>query len=165
MLHLELYKDNKAVNPEWIVNGTFNYTDYNMTDEDGAIIENIINTAHQKIGCPYTQDLSLRQGPNSFDCSGFTWWLYKTYTGVDIGYNTTQQESILANHAVPMSEIQPGDILFYENGGHVVLYIGNGMDIEAADYDLGVIKNNISPQITRAYRPISYVREVQGRSN
>lgn len=162
VLYLELKYQNKTIDPTWIISGTFNAADYNMSEEDGKAIKKIIELAYTKIGLPYTNAAGLRSGPNSFDCSGFTWWLYYTVTGKDIGSWTGAQDQVLNNYRVSASELQPGDILMNNDLRHVVLYIGkeDGVDtvIHAANENLGVIKSkypDLTQRYPKIYRPIA----------
>ena len=86
-----------------------------------------IEYARAQIGKPYVWAAT---GPNGFDCSGLTWaaWRKAGYTG---GRWTTA--SILANSKfvkVAKADLIPGDLVF-PFLGHVMLYAGNGMVIEA----------------------------------
>lgn len=162
VLYLELNYQNKVADPTWIISGTFNADDYDMTDSDREAIEKIIQLAYTKLGATYTQAQGLRSGPNSFDCSGFTWWLYYTVTGKNIGSWTGEQDQFLNNYRVNAADLQPGDILMNNDLSHVVLYIGkvNGVDtvIQAANENLGVIKtqySNLTSIYPKIYRPIA----------
>jgi cell wall-associated NlpC family hydrolase len=65
-----------------------------------------------------------------FDCSGLTAWAW-SQAGVDLPHYSGSQ---MADSApVPISDLQPGDLLFYGPGGstHVAMYVGGGMMIEA----------------------------------
>lgn len=123
------------------------------------VINEIIALAETKIGCRYTQSAEGRNGDDSFDCSGFVRYLYSEVTGVDIGTWTGHQEDVLELYQVPMSEIQPGDLLF--GTGHVALYIGNGEIIHASNPKAypegGVKKGKVYDKLNRAYRPILFV--------
>lgn len=72
------------------------------------------------------------QGPNSFDCSGMIYWIYKE-TGVSNIGRTTTREMYRSYIRLKNTEVSPGDLVFYNNGGtsiesisHVGMYIGNG---------------------------------------
>jgi cell wall-associated NlpC family hydrolase len=93
--------------------------------------------AEAQLGKPYVIDGA---GPNGWDCSGLTLKAYAA-AGVYIGiHGTNSQYSTMAseNRLVPYSARQPGDLLWYSDGGstsvnkyHVTLYIGNNQMIEA----------------------------------
>ena len=64
-----------------------------------------------------------------FDCSGITMWAW-AQAGVYLPHSSASQYSTLPH--VPVSDMQPGDLLFfYSPISHVALYIGGGMMIHA----------------------------------
>lgn len=100
---------------------------------DGTTGGKIASYAMQFLGCKYVYGAT---GPNTFDCSGFTQYVYKNF-----GYNLTRTASSQANEETKVSKdsLQPGDlIIFYNNSlsgiGHVGLYIGGGRFIHASSY-------------------------------
>lgn len=88
--------------------------------------ERIVEIARTKIGSPYVYGAA---GPNAFDCSGFTSWVY-AQAGKSIPRTSQAQAS--AGTPVSLDNIQPGDIVAYYGGAsHVAIYAGNGMIIDA----------------------------------
>lgn len=85
----------------------------------------VLSEAYKHLGKPYVWGAT---GPNSFDCSGFTSYVYSKATGIYIGRTTYNQ--INAGVEVSYSELQPGDLVF-PHSGHVGIYIGNGQMIHA----------------------------------
>ena len=85
----------------------------------------IVNEAYKHLGKAYVWGA---KGPNNFDCSGFTSYVYQAVTGIWIGGDTYSQ--IYAGREVSYSELQPGDLVF-PHSGHVGIYIGNGQMIHA----------------------------------
>ncbi|MET9846979.1 C40 family peptidase [Streptomyces ossamyceticus] len=82
--------------------------------------------ARAQIGKPYVWGAT---GPGSYDCSGLTQAAWKA-AGVDLPRTTYDQ--VNAGTTVSLSAARPGDLIFfYDNIGHVGLYIGNGMMIHA----------------------------------
>jgi cell wall-associated NlpC family hydrolase len=65
-----------------------------------------------------------------YDCSGLTWAVYRTH-GITIPRDADAQ--FAAGTPVTMSQLLPGDLLFYEHPvvGHVSMYIGHGEMIES----------------------------------
>lgn len=96
---------------------------------DGGVVSGdvqaVINEAYKHLGKPYVWGAT---GPNSFDCSGFTSYVYKKATGIYIGRNTGAQ--IGAGRSVSRAELRPGDLVF-THPGHVGIYVGNGNMIHA----------------------------------
>lgn len=88
--------------------------------------ERIVEIARTKIGSPYVYGAA---GPNAFDCSGFTSWVY-AQAGKSIPRTSQAQAS--AGTPVSLDNIQPGDIVVYYGGAsHVGIYAGNGTIIDA----------------------------------
>lgn len=86
--------------------------------------ERAVQIASQQQGKPYQYGST---GPNSFDCSGFTTYIYKTRLGRSIPRTSAQQEASLPR--VAQSAKRPGDLLFFRSGGrvsHVGVYAGSG---------------------------------------
>ncbi|WP_149828243.1 C40 family peptidase [Streptomyces tailanensis] len=82
--------------------------------------------ARAQIGKPYVWGAT---GPGSYDCSGLTQAAWKA-AGVDLPRTTYDQ--VTAGTTVSLAGARPGDLIFfYDNIGHVGLYIGNGMMIHA----------------------------------
>jgi cell wall-associated NlpC family hydrolase len=82
--------------------------------------------ARAQIGKPYVWGAT---GPGSYDCSGLTQAAWKA-AGVDLPRTTYDQ--VTAGTTVSLANARPGDLVFfYDNVGHVGLYIGNGMMIHA----------------------------------
>ncbi len=90
------------------------------------------------------------EGPNTFDCSGLVYAAYK-YAGLGwpiwdrlnsgLYYTYTKQ--------IPLSEMEPGDLLFYSYKGtistihHMSIYAGEGMMWEARSTKSGLRFSNI----------------------
>jgi len=76
-----------------------------------------------------------------FDCSGFTWYVYK-----QVGINIPQHDlwgQVRAGRAVKRDELQPGDLVFFQNTyqpglSHSGIYVGGGSFISAASEGSGV---------------------------
>jgi cell wall-associated NlpC family hydrolase len=87
----------------------------------------IVRTAKQFLGLHYLWGGLSAWG---YDCSGLTWAVYRAH-GITIPRDADAQ--FAAGTPVPLSQVQPGDLLFYESPvvGHVSIVIGNGQMIEA----------------------------------
>lgn len=85
------------------------------------------------------------QGPNSFDCSGL---VYAAYKSAGLGYpNWSRLNAALYfvdTQRVPLSQLIPGDLLFYSYDGsvqnihHITIYAGNGKMWEANSTKTGL---------------------------
>lgn len=67
-------------------------------------------------------------GLRAFDCSGLMQW---GFAKANINIGRTTYDQINAGVEVSINNIQPGDLLFDSNLGHVAMYIGNGQWIES----------------------------------
>ena len=68
-------------------------------------------------------------GPDLFDCSGLTMAAWAK-AGKSLPHNAAAQYSATAR--ISRSQLQPGDLVFYRSLGHVGLYVGGGMIIDAS---------------------------------
>jgi cell wall-associated NlpC family hydrolase len=67
-------------------------------------------------------------GPDHFDCSGLTMMAWKQ-AGINLPHNAAQQYQRTAH--ISRSQLQPGDLVYYNGFGHVGIYIGNNQIIHA----------------------------------
>jgi cell wall-associated NlpC family hydrolase len=111
-----------------------------------AAVERVIDRAMSQLGVQYVWGGGNGRGPSTgipdglgsplnrvgFDCSGLM--LY-AFNGVGVSLPRVSRNQFNAGRKVPISQVRPGDMVFYKNGGapihHVALYIGNGKMIEA----------------------------------
>jgi cell wall-associated NlpC family hydrolase len=69
-------------------------------------------------------------GPNGWDCSGLT---SGAWAAAGVGIPRTSQAQLYGLPRVPVSAVQPGDIIVYYGGAsHVGMYIGGGMIVHAS---------------------------------
>lgn len=93
------------------------------------------------------------ENTRQFDCSSFVSYLYQKHFGINL---IAQTESIRSQaksggYEVSLSDLQPGDILYHY--GHVAIYLGNNLDVEAMGRDYGIVVTNYNPnRFTEAYR-------------
>lgn len=92
----------------------------------------IVEYAKKYLGCKYVYGAS---GPSTFDCSGFTMYVFRNF-GVSLSHSATAQSKV--GTYVAKENLQPGDLVFftdYETGngiGHCGIYIGDGNFIHAS---------------------------------
>ena len=107
---------------------------------DSSLGQQIADYAVQFVGNPYVYGgTSLTNGT---DCSGFTMSVMANF---GIGLARTAADQAYGGTSVAISDIQPGDLLFYSDGSgisHVALYIGGGQIVHAATESQGIIISN-----------------------
>ena len=118
--------------------GTDTTTDSSASDS--SLGQQISDYAVQFVGNPYVYGgTSLTNGT---DCSGFTMSVMANF---GIGLARTAADQSYGGTSVAISDIQPGDLLFYSDGSgisHVALYIGGGQIVHAATESQGIIISN-----------------------
>lgn len=67
-------------------------------------------------------------GPDTWDCSGLTMMAWKA-GGKTLPHNAAEQYKVVKH--ISRSQLAPGDLVFYNNLGHVGIYIGNNQIIHA----------------------------------
>jgi peptidoglycan DL-endopeptidase CwlO len=71
-------------------------------------------------------------GPNVFDCSGLVMWAY-AQVGISLPHYTVSQFNMGIH--VSRSQLEPGDLVFfYADIGHVGMYIGKGLMVDAPTF-------------------------------
>jgi cell wall-associated NlpC family hydrolase len=101
---------------------TAKYTGPTGTQADAAV-----KFVFDQLGCPYVYGST---GPcaDGFDCSGLVMSAWAS-AGVTIPRDTYEQWAALPH--ISEADIQPGDLLYYNGIGHVAMYVGGGMIIDA----------------------------------
>lgn len=101
------------------------------TASSSSLGQQVVDYAKQYLGCPYVYG---GNGPSSFDCSGYTSYVYRHF-----GYtlNRTASTQLSNGTSVSKSELQPGDLVFFKYNtskaaSHVGIYIGGGQFIHAS---------------------------------
>ncbi len=85
--------------------------------------QRIVSAAKSKLGSPYRYGSN---GPKSFDCSGFTQWVYKQ-VGKKLPRSSSSQKR--GGKLIKLSKAKVGDVVW--RSGHVGIYIGNGKVIHS----------------------------------
>ena len=90
----------------------------------------VVNLAYSKLGSPYVWGA---EGPNSFDCSGLTSYVYRNAAGISLPRTSGSQYGV--GRSVSKANLQAGDLVFFATGGggisHVGIYVGGGNMIHA----------------------------------
>ena len=102
----------------------------------------VVETAKKYLGAKYVYGAS---GPNSFDCSGFTSYVFKLH-GVSL--SRTAKGQYTNGTAVSRANLQPGDLVMFGPSAsginHVGIYIGGGKIIHAENPSSGVTIDTIN---------------------
>jgi cell wall-associated NlpC family hydrolase len=95
-----------------------------------------VEFVYDQLGCPYVYGGT---GPcaDGFDCSGLVQAAW-AYAGISIPRDTYSQWAALPH--ISMSDLEPGDLIFYNGIGHVAMYVGGGEIIDAPRTGLDVEK-------------------------
>ena len=114
-----------------------------------------LRAAESRRGLPYAWGAA---GPTAFDCSGLVRW---AFAQADVSMPRVAADQARAGLAVPVSQLQPGDLLFYHTDptdpgyiSHVAIYLGNGWMIQAPQpgMDVQVVPADLGSQFAGAIR-------------
>ena len=103
----------------------------------GGSASDVVSFAKQYLGTRYAYGGS---SPSGFDCSGFTMYVYKNF-GYSLPHTATGQwQSGYGTRIYNISELQPGDLVFFcdpsrSNGkacSHAGIYVGGGQHIHSS---------------------------------
>jgi cell wall-associated NlpC family hydrolase len=99
-----------------------------------AQLDTMLRAAMSREGMPYIWGAA---GPRAFDCSGLVQW---SFAQAGIVMPRVAADQALTGPAVPVSQIKPGDLIFYHTDptaptyiSHVAIYLGNGWMIQAPE--------------------------------
>ena len=116
-----------------------------IAGQDHAVEQRVVEVAREQLGKPYVYGT---QGPNTFDCSGLIYWVYKK-----VGHPISRLTAyLLSKIGRPVhGPLKRGDIIVVDGGHHVVLYVGGGMVIHAPHSGSVVQYSPVSSYLRRAY--------------
>ena len=128
----------------WVHGGYLAATTWAELAAGGAGGSALSNAAMNYVGTPY---LWAGVTPNGFDCSGFTYYLMTSILGYD--FPRANELQYVSGFAVSISELQPGDLVFFRNTytwglSHVGIYIGNGQMVSASGEHMAVGVSNLN---------------------
>ena len=117
---------------QWYVSEVMSWAAKYAAQGGSNVIATAIAFAKAQIGKPYQWGAA---GPDAYDCSGLVYAAYAA-AGIHVARTTYQWQQ--DGPVIPLSQIQPGDLLFSAgsdgtpaNPGHVVMYLGGGQVIQA----------------------------------
>ena len=113
----------------------------------GSGASGAVRAAESRVGDWYQWGAA---GPNTFDCSGLVMWAYEQ-VGISLPHFSGAQYSDTTH--IPMSDLQPGDLVFFSDPSeHVAMYVGGGDIIEAPHTGAQVHIIPMSSEFTLASR-------------
>lgn len=99
-----------------------------VVDPGGSGHSSVVAIAQRYLRVPYVYGGA---SPSGFDCSGLTMYCY-AQIGIGLSHGATDQQR--ASRPVPLSALQPGDLVFFGSASyshHVGIYVGGGSMIHA----------------------------------
>jgi cell wall-associated NlpC family hydrolase len=120
-----------------------------------AQLTTALRAAESRRGLPYVWGAA---GPSSFDCSGLVEW---SFAQAGVSMPRVAADQARTGLSVPVTRLQPGDLLFYHTDptdpgyiSHVAIYLGNGWMIQAPQPGMKVeiVPARFGPQFAGAVR-------------
>ncbi|WP_432967360.1 NlpC/P60 family protein [Dactylosporangium sp. CA-233914] len=122
-----------------------------LHDDAAAIrtrkVATAIAYAKAQVGKPYK---FATEGPDTFDCSGL---VMKAWAAAGVRLPRVTYDQIKVGERVTREQLQPGDLVFTNNGGHVMLYIGDDQVVNAGHTGVSVHLQDLP----REERIVAYV--------
>ena len=116
-------------------------------------VSKVISYAKKLLGKPYVWGA---EGPSSFDCSGFTYYVFKNAANINLPRVSKDQSNY--GTYVKKSDLREGDLIFFDTSGendgnvsHVGIYLGNNQFIHASSSKKKVVISEMSSYYTKAY--------------
>jgi peptidoglycan DL-endopeptidase CwlO len=106
----------------------------------GSEANEAVAFAYKSLGCPYVYG-ATGPCPDGFDCSGLVQAAWAS-AGVAIPRDTYEQWDALTH--VPLSDLEPGDLIYFSGESHVGMYVGGGYMIDAPQPGMNVEKVSLS---------------------
>jgi peptidoglycan DL-endopeptidase CwlO len=104
-----------------------------------AELDTMLRAALSRVGMPYVWG---GDGPKVFDCSGLVQWSFRQ---AGLVMPRVAADQAMTGPAVQISQLEPGDLLFYHTDpsdptyiSHVAIYLGNGMMEQAPEPGMDV---------------------------
>jgi cell wall-associated NlpC family hydrolase len=123
-----------STSPDGATSGAAGAGPANSAAVPSSALNVTLRAAMSRLGMPYVWGAA---GPTRFDCSGLVQW---SFARAGIVMPRVAADQALTGPAVPVSQLQPGDLLFYHTDptdptyiSHVAIYVGNGWMIQAPE--------------------------------
>ncbi|MGH8355425.1 MAG: C40 family peptidase, partial [Pseudomonas sp.] len=107
-----------------------------------SLADGILDRGFELVGTPYR--FGGRTVKSGFDCSGFVGYLFKEEAGIQLPRSTREMINLKAP-LVARNELEPGDIVFFNNRGrgrvsHAGIYIGDDQFIHSSSSRSGGVR-------------------------
>ena len=132
------------------------YLSSNAPDDSNSTsssVSKVISMAKTLLGKPYVWGA---QGPSSFDCSGYTYYVFKNATNISLP-RVSKDQSKYGTY-VSKSNLKAGDLIFFDTSGsnngnvsHVGIYLGNNEFIHASSSKGKVVISQMSSYYNGAF--------------
>ena len=132
------------------------YLSSNAPDDSNSTsssVSKVISIAKTLLGKPYVWGA---QGPSSFDCSGYTYYVFKNATNISLP-RVSKDQSKYGTY-VSKSNLKAGDLIFFDTSGsnngnvsHVGIYLGNNEFIHASSSKGKVVISQMSSYYNGAF--------------
>ena len=113
----------------------------------------MVSYAKSFLGKPYVWGA---QGPSSFDCSGFTYYVFKNSANITLPRTSKDQSTY--GTTVSKKNLKVGDLVFFDTSGsnsgnisHVGIYIGSNQFIHASSSKEKVVISDFNNYYTNAF--------------
>lgn len=123
------------------------------TSDSSAKVDKLISFAKAQLGKPYVWGA---EGPNSFDCSGFTYYVFKNSANITLPRTSKEQSNY--GTTVSKSNLKVGDLVFFDTSGendgnvsHVGIYIGSNQFIHSSSSKEKVVISDFSNYYNNAF--------------
>ena len=123
------------------------------TSTTSSSVNKVISLAKSLLGKSYIWGA---QGPSTFDCSGFTYYVFKNAANITLP-RVSQDQSTYGTY-VSKSNLKVGDLVFFDTNGandgnvsHVGIYLGNNQFIHASSSKGKVVISEMSSYYSGAY--------------
>ena len=122
-------------------------TEDDVNDSVSSVADNLKEYAAKFLGTRYVWGAT---GPKSFDCSGFTGYVYRNF---GINLDRTSREQFLQGEHVGVENLRPGDLLFFSsrssgrgNVGHVAMVLSVDSSTQTCKFIHASVKKGVTYQ-------------------
>ena len=128
---IQSHYNNRELNVEKSNSKKVSQTEKNISSTKVGVRDQIIAFAQRKLGSPYVWGAT---GPNSFDCSGFVGYVFKSAANLTLPRVSSDQATFKPK--ISSMNMKKGDLVFFNTTGrgisHVGIYMGNRQFIHAS---------------------------------